>query len=54
MWTYIAGIVRHVLTLLGGAGFVVADDVVMQVVSALAAIAGVVWSIVYKRLAGKK
>lgn len=45
----LAGILRHILTTVGGAGFAVSDDDLVKLCSALAALAGVLWSIYTKR-----
>jgi hypothetical protein len=48
----LTGVLRHVLTALGGAGFVASDDDLARLASALVALAGVLWSIWSKSRAG--
>lgn len=45
----IKGLIRHVLTVGGGAGFALSGDDVQQFLSAIITLAGIVWSIIEKR-----
>lgn len=45
----INGIIRHLITVAGGYGYAVSQDQVLQLLSALATILGIVWSIYEKR-----
>ena len=46
------GVIRHTLTAAGGAGLVTSQETLLQLVSALATIIGIVWSFIEKRKAG--
>lgn len=45
----LAGLLRHLLTASGGAGLAISDNDIIQILSALATIGGILWSLYNKR-----
>ena len=48
----VQAIIRHLLTMFGGAGIAIGDDMIIQGASGIVALAGFAWSIWQKRQQG--